>query len=150
MPEPWIIDHEVTLFAQVRTRRGPADDNGQRWAEREPTGLMLAVCNCGLNTGWITRDQMPAHETLADDEQHAALGRAPSQDHDLTTMRRSITALLRGLAPEHPVTRIWGRREGATAEQGSDGNAWAADSKDIAELVVTALTQTKETGPCPS
>lgn len=34
---------------------------------------MLAVCNCGLNTGWITRDLMPAHDTLADGEQHAAL-----------------------------------------------------------------------------
>ncbi|MFF1417464.1 hypothetical protein [Streptomyces sp. NPDC058280] len=73
MPEPWTLDHKVTWFVQIRTRPGPVEDNGDRWAENEHTGLMLAVCNCGLNTGWIGRDQMPTHETLADGEQHAAL-----------------------------------------------------------------------------
>lgn len=75
--EPWTVDHDVTLFAQNRTRPGPTDDTGDRWAEYEYTGLMLAVCNCGMNTGWINRDKMPSHETLADGEQHAELiGRA--------------------------------------------------------------------------
>ncbi|MFI5755632.1 hypothetical protein [Streptomyces sp. NPDC051569] len=72
-PDPWISRHELTMFQQVRTLDSPADSRDACWRETEATGQMLAVCNCGLNTGWIARDQMPTHETLADGEQHAAL-----------------------------------------------------------------------------
>ncbi|MGW2261440.1 hypothetical protein ACWCXE_27100 [Streptomyces sp. NPDC001780] len=71
--EPWTVDHQVTLHAQTRSRPSPADAAGDQWTEREHTGLMLAVCNCGLNTGWIPRDQMPSHAALTDVEQHARL-----------------------------------------------------------------------------
>lgn len=143
MPESWTFAHEVTWFAQIRTRPGP-----DGWAESEHTGLMLAVCNCGLNTGWIPRDQLPSTEALDDGDQHAALlVRTPARDRAPATEQR-ITDLLRGLAPGQPVTRIWGRRSGATAKQGQEGNAWAADPEDIADLVVRALTE--EDTPCRS
>ena len=74
--EPWTLPHKVTLFRQVRQRPGDvvADaDPRQYWADTEPTSLALAVCNCGLNTGWIDHALMPDQATLTDGEQHAAL-----------------------------------------------------------------------------
>lgn len=74
--EPWTLPHQVTLFRQVRQRPGDvvADANPrQYWADTEPTSLALAVCNCGLNTGWIDQSLMPDQATLANGDQHAAL-----------------------------------------------------------------------------
>ncbi|MEV8395929.1 MULTISPECIES: hypothetical protein [unclassified Streptomyces] len=72
-PEPWTIGHELTLFQQVRTLDSPAGIGTARWRETGATGQMLAVCNCGLDTGWISHDELPSREVLADGEQHAAL-----------------------------------------------------------------------------
>lgn len=55
----------------------------------------------------------------------------------------AISDLLRGIAPGHTVTRIWGRTEGATPEQAQEGNAWAADPEDIAKLVVLELRKVR-------
>lgn len=82
--EPWTIDHNVTLFQQTKGRPGPVDGKGDQWVEREATGLMLAVCNCGLNTGWIDREVMPDQAALADGEQHARL---MDDEHDVITPR---------------------------------------------------------------
>jgi hypothetical protein len=58
------------------------------------------------------------------------------------TDRQRIIEALRGLAPGHPVTRIWGRMEGTTPEQAQEGNAWAADIEDIADLVLRVINRT--------
>jgi hypothetical protein len=55
------------------------------------------------------------------------------------TDRERVIAALRDLAPGHRVGRIWGRFHDATPEQAQEGNAWAADVEDIADLVVRAL-----------
>ena len=57
------------------------------------------------------------------------------------TDRDRIIDALRGIASEHPVTRVWGRLEGATPEQAQEGNAWAADVEDIADLVLRAISR---------
>lgn len=54
--------------------------------------------------------------------------------------RQIVAHALRNLAPTVPASRIWGRLEGATPEQAADGNAWAADPDDIANLVLTVVT----------
>lgn len=81
--EPWTLDHKVTWFAQIRTRPGPVDGKGDQWAENEHTGLVLAVCNCGLNTGWIPKTDMPSRDALNDGDQHARL---MSERRDLNTL----------------------------------------------------------------
>ncbi len=53
--------------------------------------------------------------------------------------RERITDALRNLAPGHPVTRVWGRFQDATPTQAQEGNAWAADVEDIADLVLRTL-----------
>lgn len=53
--------------------------------------------------------------------------------------RECITEVLRGIAPDHPIGRVWGRFEDATPEQAAEGNAWAADPEDLADLIVAAL-----------
>lgn len=58
-----------------------------------------------------------------------------------TTDRERIIDALRNLAPGHPIGRIWGRLEGATPEQAQEGNAWAADPEDVADLILTALAR---------
>ncbi|MGW2511280.1 hypothetical protein ACWC0A_17975 [Streptomyces scopuliridis] len=101
--EPWALGHNLTVHAQTRTRPGPAGEAGARWTEHEYTGLVLAVCNCGLNTGWISRGQMPGHEVLADVDQHAALiaegwGRALRDPAN----RESVSVALRTEARVNP------------------------------------------------
>lgn len=56
----WTTEHMLHLFNQIESRPAAADHKGRRWMERRTTGLALAVCNCGYNTGWIPRDQMPS------------------------------------------------------------------------------------------
>jgi hypothetical protein len=56
-------------------------------------------------------------------------------------IRKLIADALRDLAPGHPAVRIWGRMAGATPEQAQEGNAWAADPEDIADLVVRTMKQ---------
>lgn len=55
------------------------------------------------------------------------------------TDRDAIAEALRTIAPGRTVTRIWGRIEGATPEQAQEGNAWAADPEDIADLILLLL-----------
>lgn len=57
------------------------------------------------------------------------------------TDREHIVAALRTVAPGHPTGRIWGRRVDATPEEALEGNVWAADVEDIADLVLAALAQ---------
>ena len=59
-------------------------------------------------------------------------------------IREAITEALRHLAPGHQVVRIWGRLPGATPEQGQEGNAWATDVEDIADLAVAAMRQASD------
>jgi hypothetical protein len=58
--------------------------------------------------------------------------------------RQAIADALRDLAPGHRVTRIWGRLDGATPEQGQEGNAWAADVEDLADLAIRAMKQASD------
>jgi hypothetical protein len=53
------------------------------------------------------------------------------QDDDA---RQRIAAALRNLAPGHPAVRI-----GAVPEQAQEGNAWAADPEDLAELLLSLM-----------
>ena len=55
------------------------------------------------------------------------------------TRKDRIIEVLQNLAPNHPVTRVWGRLEGSTPEQAAEGNAWAADVEDLANLIIDAL-----------
>ncbi|MER5892289.1 hypothetical protein [Streptomyces sp. NPDC001876] len=57
------------------------------------------------------------------------------------TDRERIIEALRTLAPGHPVSRIWGRGEWATPDDAQEGNAWAADVEDVADLVLRALNR---------
>jgi hypothetical protein len=56
-----------------------------------------------------------------------------------SAIRDEITRELRDLAPGHPAVRVWGRLAGATSEQGAEGNAWAADPADLADVAVRAI-----------
>jgi hypothetical protein len=55
--------------------------------------------------------------------------------------REAIVRVLRTITPDHPVGRIWGRFQDATPEQAAEGNAWAADPEDLADLIVAELTR---------
>lgn len=57
--EPWVIEHHLAGFLQLESRPGPVDEQGDRWKERRATGLVLYLCPCGLDTGWVARDQVP-------------------------------------------------------------------------------------------
>lgn len=57
------------------------------------------------------------------------------------TDRDRIIDTLRNLAPGHPVSRIWGRRQDATPDDAQEGNVWAADVEDIATLIVAVLAE---------
>jgi lysophospholipase L1-like esterase len=60
-------------------------------------------------------------------------------DADAQADRSRIIDALRTLATGHTVTRVWGRFDHATPEQAQEGNAWAADVEDIADLVLRAI-----------
>ncbi|MFD8937312.1 hypothetical protein ACFV0R_19020 [Streptomyces sp. NPDC059578] len=53
--------------------------------------------------------------------------------------RERIITALRNIAPTHPVTRVWGRLETATPEQAAEGNGWAADIEDLADIILRAI-----------
>lgn len=59
------------------------------------------------------------------------------------TERECIVEVLRTIAPGHAIGRIWGRFEGATAHQAHEGNAWAADPEDVADLILKALAENR-------
>lgn len=66
--EPWTLDHQVHVFAQTESRRGPATAEGEQWMERQQTGKVMAVCNCGYSSGLIDRTELQATVVgLADD-----------------------------------------------------------------------------------
>ncbi|MFF8034905.1 hypothetical protein [Streptomyces sp. NPDC016626] len=56
------------------------------------------------------------------------------------TIRQAATDALRNLAPDHPTVRIWGRLEGSAPEHAQEGNSWAADPQDVADVVLAAIT----------
>lgn len=58
------------------------------------------------------------------------------------TDRERIIEALRTIAPGWPTGRIWGRRADATPEEAQEGNIWAADVEDIADLVLAAIGAT--------
>lgn len=58
---------------------------------------------------------------------------------DVQADRDRIIDALRTLATGHTVTRVWGRLEGATPEQAQEGNAWATDVEDIADIALRAI-----------
>ena len=60
-------------------------------------------------------------------------------DTPTSTDRDRIINALRHLAPKHPVTRVWGHYEHATPDDAQEGNAWAADVEDIADVVLRTL-----------
>jgi hypothetical protein len=57
------------------------------------------------------------------------------------TDREKIIEVLRELAPNHDVVRVWGRLEGAHPYLAEEGNAWAADVEDLADLIVARLAE---------
>lgn len=73
--DTWTLAHSVTIHHQYQERPGALvdDGSGMRWIDAKPTGLAIALCNCGLNTGWVPRDQLPSAEQLGDGEQHTTL-----------------------------------------------------------------------------
>lgn len=58
------------------------------------------------------------------------------------TDRDKIIEALRNVAPNFPVNRIWGRTVGSDPDQGWEGNSWAADVDDVADIILTALERT--------
>lgn len=58
---------------------------------------------------------------------------------DQQTVRQVAADALRNLAPAHPAVRIWGRLEGATPHHAEEGNAWAADPDDVADLLLATI-----------
>ena len=60
----WATEHRLTVLAQTEGRPSAADSHGQRWLERRATGLVLAACNCGYTTGWITKQTLPSSAWL--------------------------------------------------------------------------------------
>ncbi|MDX2946805.1 hypothetical protein PV383_38400 [Streptomyces caniscabiei] len=63
-PEPWALDHYLTVLNQIESRPGPPDDEGVRWMVRRLTGKAIAVCPCGLNTGLVDRSDLPNLQEL--------------------------------------------------------------------------------------
>ncbi|MGW3416474.1 hypothetical protein [Streptomyces phaeochromogenes] len=63
--EPWVLDHQLHLLAQIESRPGLPDAKGDRWMDRRTTGKVMAVCTCGLNTGLVDRGELPSIEQLA-------------------------------------------------------------------------------------
>ncbi|MEW2424848.1 hypothetical protein AB0911_30410 [Streptomyces nigra] len=55
---PWTLDHQVHLFAQTESRPGTLTDEGEQWMERQPTGKVMVVCQCGYNSGLIDRAEL--------------------------------------------------------------------------------------------
>jgi hypothetical protein len=55
--------------------------------------------------------------------------------------RECIIKVLRHIAPSEPTGRIWGRKQSADGRQGREGNLWAADPEDLADLIVAELTR---------
>lgn len=55
------------------------------------------------------------------------------------TDRERIINALRNIAPGHPTGRIWGRSRDATPLQAQEGNVWAGDVEDLADLILSAL-----------
>lgn len=62
-PAPWTLDHQVHLFAQTESRPGPLTDEGEQWMERQQTGKVMVVCNCGYSSGLI--DRIELEDTMA-------------------------------------------------------------------------------------
>lgn len=58
--KPWTSKHE--LFITLQNEQRP-DENG--WATVRLTGMVNAVCNCGLSTGWITREEYDSQDLHA-------------------------------------------------------------------------------------
>lgn len=55
---------------------------------------------------------------------------------DYDTLHTEMAQALTDISPGHKTARIWGRWEQATSSQGHEGNVWAADVEDIADLMV--------------
>jgi hypothetical protein len=64
-----------------------------------------------------------------------------ARETDATDARTRIIDALREIAPGHPTGRIWGRLQGATPDQAQEGNAWAGELGDVADIVLAALAQ---------
>lgn len=62
------------------------------------------------------------------------------------TERECIVEVLRTVAPGHDIGRIWGRFADATRYQAHEGNAWAADPEDLADLILEGLAANREAG----
>lgn len=60
-PTTWVANHQLHLLNQTASRPGPGG-----WVERQPTGLSLAVCNCGYSSGWVATDQLRPAELLSE------------------------------------------------------------------------------------
>lgn len=65
--------------------------------------------------------------------------KASTEQVGTRTDRDRIVDALRTLAQGHAVTRVWGRMDGSTPEQAQEGNAWAADVEDLADLVLRVI-----------
>lgn len=70
-PEPWALDHGLTLLAQTESRPGPLTGEGEQWMERQTTGKIMAVCQCGFTTGMVDKAELPDIEALKADHPSA-------------------------------------------------------------------------------
>lgn len=80
MTSDWILDHgSAHTLNQARTRWIRSEQDPETLiAERELTGLVHYVCNCGASTGWVPRETVPSpgdwHELHMSDLDRARWG----------------------------------------------------------------------------
>ncbi len=85
---PWLVDHEVHVFAQTESRRGALTDEGERWMDRQSTGKVMVVCTCGYNSGLI--DHAELQDTVASlADKHTDPRERLMRSDALADMRRS-------------------------------------------------------------
>jgi hypothetical protein len=58
---------------------------------------------------------------------------------DRAQAQKIMARTLAYMAPGSPASRIWGRAPGAEADQAAEGNVWAGDPTDVADVLAGAL-----------
>ena len=58
---------------------------------------------------------------------------------DRAQAQKIMARTLAYMAPGSPAVRIWGRAPGAEADQAAEGNVWAGDPTDVADVLAGAL-----------
>lgn len=90
-------------------------------------------CSCGANPG----EQPPAAVTNT-----ATVPDEAARAHPLHAV---IAGTLRWAGGRAPADRIWGRWYGADHDSGAEGNLWAGDPDDVADLLIRAIAKAPPT-----